>query len=224
MSRLPSQEPERGGARERLLEAACHLIRHQGFTGTSVEDLCQAAGVTKGAYFHHFKSKEALGVSAAEYWVAQTEGVFTAMWYGAPTDPLLRILAYLSFRKSVLGGQVGDWTCLLGTMAQEVYGSHPTIREACADGIFGHAATLEPDIAAAMATYGAPVGWTAASLAQHIQAVIQGSFILAKASDSPTPVVESLDHLARYIRLLFPSPAPQLPGEERRCEDTVQRA
>ncbi len=53
------------GAKSKLLEAAIVLIRTKGFAGTSVDDLCTAAGVTKGAFFHHFASKEALGVAAA---------------------------------------------------------------------------------------------------------------------------------------------------------------
>ena len=58
-------KPKPPSARERLLQAAFTLLRTRGFTATSVDDLCAAAGVTKGAFFHHFPSKEALGVAAS---------------------------------------------------------------------------------------------------------------------------------------------------------------
>ena len=44
-------------ARDKLLEAGVRLVREQGYAATSVEQLCQLAGVTKGAFFHHFASK-----------------------------------------------------------------------------------------------------------------------------------------------------------------------
>jgi TetR/AcrR family transcriptional regulator, transcriptional repressor for nem operon len=88
-------------------------------------------------------------------------------------------------------------------MTQEVYGSHPAIREACAASIFGHAATLQPDIDAAMRARRIRADWTAASLAAHTQAVLQGAFILAKATGDRAVARDSVDHLARYLRLLF---------------------
>ncbi len=43
-------------ARERLIAAARDEIRRKGYTATRVEDICRAAGVTKGSFFHHFSS------------------------------------------------------------------------------------------------------------------------------------------------------------------------
>jgi TetR/AcrR family transcriptional repressor of nem operon len=94
---------------------------------------------------------------------------------------------------------------------QEVFASAPAIRDACARSIFGHAATLEADIAAAMRARGIQGDWTAASLARHTQAVLQGAFILAKASDDRSFAIESVDHLRRYIELLFRKPTPTEP-------------
>ena len=66
-----------------------------------------------------------------------------------------------------------------------------------------------PNIAAAMAQHGLKADWTAASLALHTQAVLQGAFILAKAKGGPAIAADSIDHLQRYIRLLFGRPQPQ---------------
>ncbi|MDF1610133.1 hypothetical protein PZ897_18275 [Hoeflea sp. YIM 152468] len=69
--------------------------------------------------------------------------------------------------------------------------------------IFSHAATLEADIAAAMQARGIKADWTAESLTRHTQAAIQGGFILAKASGDPGLARETVDHLRRYIEMLF---------------------
>ncbi|WP_246156580.1 TetR/AcrR family transcriptional regulator [Aquicoccus porphyridii] len=189
-----------------MLEAAQDIIRSKGFAATTVDDLCKQAEVTKGAFFHHFDSKEALGVAAAEYWTETTSAFFAAAPYHLPDDPLDRVLAYVAFRRAIIVGQIAEFTCLVGTMAQEVYAISPDIREACGKSIFGHAATLEGDIRAAMQARRIQGDWTPESLARHTQAVIQGGFVLAKAGNDPDLARESLDHLDRYIRCLFNVP------------------
>ncbi|NUO77207.1 MAG: TetR/AcrR family transcriptional regulator [Lysobacter sp.] len=204
MARPTKQSPERGGARIRLLEAARDLIRAQGYAATTVDELCAAAGVTKGAFFHHFANKDALGVAAADYWAETTTAFFAAAPYHAPADALDRVLAYVAFRKAIIAGEIAEFTCLVGTLAQEVYASAPEIREACGRSIFGHTATLEADIEAARRDRGIVArGWSAQSLARYTQTVIQGGFVLAKAGNDPELARESLDHLDRYIRQLF---------------------
>jgi TetR/AcrR family transcriptional regulator, transcriptional repressor for nem operon len=203
MPRLTKLQPERGDAKTRLLEAARDLIRAKGFAATTVSDLCEAAAVTKGSVFHHFKSKEALGVAAANYWAETTSSFFAGAPYHEPDDPLDRVLAYVAFRKSIIAGTLAEFTCLVGTMAQEVHSDWPAIRDACGESIFGHAETLKADIVCAMKERGICGDWTAESLARHTQTVIQGAFVLAKAGNDPELVQESLDHLDRYIRLLF---------------------
>jgi TetR/AcrR family transcriptional regulator, transcriptional repressor for nem operon len=139
MARPTKHQPERGDARTRLLEAARDVIRARGFAASSIDDLCKAAGVTKGAFFHHFENKEALGVAAAQHWAETTSAFFANAPYHDLEDPLERLLGYVAFRKSIIEGDIAEFTCLVGTMTQEIYGSHPAIREACAASIFGHA-------------------------------------------------------------------------------------
>lgn len=205
MPRPTLKHPERGDARTRLLEAARDIIRARGFAATSVAELCRAAGVTSGAFFHNFASKEALGIAAAAYWTETTSAFFADAPYHDFDDPYDRFLGYIDFRRAIIQGDPAAFTCLAGTMTQEVFDAHPSIRDACAASIFGHAATLEPDIAAAMAARGIEADWTAASLAAHTQAVLQGAFILAKATGDGDVARESVDHLRRYVELLFHS-------------------
>jgi TetR/AcrR family transcriptional regulator, transcriptional repressor for nem operon len=198
-------------ARTKLLDAALSVVRRKGFSATSVDELCRAAGVTKGAFFHHFRSKDDLGAAAALHWGETTARLFAEAPYHAPADPRERLLAYVDFRKALLAGPLPEITCFAGTTVQETYASHPAIRDACAETIAAHAATLEEDLAGLIEAHGAPAGLTARSLALHTQAVIQGAFVIAKALDDPAVAADSLDHLRRYLELLFPKqkePAP----------------
>jgi TetR/AcrR family transcriptional regulator, transcriptional repressor for nem operon len=192
-----------GTARQKLLDAAQSLIRTKGYAATTVDDICDAAKVTKGAFFHHFKSKEALGIAAADYWSEMTGAFFARAPYHKHKDPLDRVLGYIDFRKAILAGTVPEFTCLVGTMVQEVYETCPAIRAACDASISGHAAKVEADIAEAIKHHGIRGRWTARSLALHTQAVLQGAFILAKAKGDAAIAGQSVDHLRRYVELLF---------------------
>jgi len=209
---LESQKHE---SKTRLLQAAMDVIRAKGYTATRIEDICAAAGLTKGSFFHHFGSKEELAIAAADYWSEVTSAFFAQSTYHESPDPLERLLAYVDLRKAMLRGELAEFTCLAGTMAQEVYATHPAIRDACGESICGHAATLIPDIQAAIEKYGVQGDWTAESLALMTQVAIQGAFVLAKATQNTVVAADSLDHLRRYLELLFtpsragsPSPSP----------------
>lgn len=201
--------PTASPSRTRLLDAALNVIRSKGYGATRVEDICEAAGVTKGSFFHHFAGKEELARAAAERWSEVTGALFAAAPYHTPADPVERLLAYVDFRKALIQGEIFEFTCLAGTMVQEIHETRPAIRDACAVAIEGHAATLVPDVAAAMAARGIAGGWTAESLALHTQAVIQGAFVLAKAQGSPQVALDCLDHLRRYLELLFRQSQPE---------------
>jgi TetR/AcrR family transcriptional repressor of nem operon len=197
--------PRMAPARRKLLDAALSVIRTKGYAATTVDELCAKAGVAKGSFFHHFKSKEAVAVAAAEYWSETTGALFAAAPYHRHADPLDRVLGYIDFRRALLTGEVPEFTCLVGTMVQEVYETSPEIRDACDASISSHAATVATDIAEAMTFHGIRADWTAQSLALHTQAVLQGAFILAKAKGGAAIAAASIDHLRRYIELLFQS-------------------
>ncbi|MGO9339959.1 MAG: TetR/AcrR family transcriptional regulator [Terracidiphilus sp.] len=202
-TRHETRHESRHESKTRLLNAALHVIRAKGYSATRIEDICEAAGLTKGSFFHHFDSKEALALAAADYWNEITGGVFASAPYRSHADPLDRLLAYVDFRKYILLGDLPDYTCLVGTMVQEVYDTHPALREACNRSISGHAETLIPDIEEAMRQRGMHPKWTAESLALYTQATIQGAFILAKARRGPEIAAQCIDHLHRYLELLF---------------------
>ncbi|MDQ2859317.1 MAG: TetR/AcrR family transcriptional regulator [Pseudomonadota bacterium] len=206
MSSTPATKPPVERTPVRLLNAAVRVVREKGYCAASIDDLCADAGVTKGAFFHHFATKEDLAVAAARYWSETTDSLFADAPYHRLDDPLERVLGYLDFRRTLISGEAQDFTCLVGTMAQETYLTHPAIRQACHESIAGHAARLEDDFAAAMTARGMRPPPTAQSLALHTQAVLQGAFILAKAADDRSPAIESIDHLSRYVRVVFDHP------------------
>ncbi len=190
--------------KSKLLTAARDMIRAKGYSATTVDDICAAAGVTKGGFFHHFAGKEQLGIAAAERFDEMAAATFAAAPYRAFPDPRDRVLGYVDFRAAMLAGDIPQYTCLLGTMVQEVYDTHPEIAAACDRGMSNHVRELARDIASAKEKYAPGAAWTPESLGYHMQSVLQGAFIFTKAKHNPAVARESLAHLRRYIESLFP--------------------
>jgi len=98
-------------SKTKLLRAAIRVIRVKGYTATRVEDVCEAAGLTKGSFFHHFDSKDELALAAADYWIEGTEARFGSATYHELADLLERLLAYVDLSKALLTGGLPDFTC-----------------------------------------------------------------------------------------------------------------
>jgi TetR/AcrR family transcriptional repressor of nem operon len=212
-------------SRERLLDAAITLIRTKGYTAMRVEDVCEATGLTKGSFFHHFASKEDLALAAAERFAARADGLFEGAPYHAHADPLQRLLGYVDFRQAAMRGELASFTCLFGMLAQETYRTHPQLSEAAGRYIEEHAATLEDDIAAAKRARAPSAPWNPHGLALFTQAVIQGAFVLAKSQHDPAVAADCLDHLRRYLQMTFEDHAAQAasPAPRRRVPRRATR-
>ena len=88
-------------------------------------------------------------------------------------------------------------------MVQEVYETNPAIREACEAASSAMRRRLKRTSPQPSNFTATPAGVTARSLALHTQAVLQGAFILAKAKGDAAVAAELIDHLRRYLVLLF---------------------
>ncbi len=81
--------PQRRGeeTRARILEAATECFAQHGYGGTGVAEICRRAGVTKGAFYHHFPSKQALFLELLDCWLAGLDTQLEAARAGAETVP-----------------------------------------------------------------------------------------------------------------------------------------
>jgi TetR/AcrR family transcriptional repressor of nem operon len=203
-------------SKTRLLDAALQVIRTKGYAATTVDDVCAAAGLTKGSFFHHFAGKEELALAAAAHFAATANAAFAAAPYRTLPDARERLFGYVDFRTALLQRSLPEFTCLLGTMVQETYATHPALRAACETHISAHADRVARDVAEARARCAPDAPWSAESLAFFTQAVLQGAFILAKAKGGPAVAADCLQHLRRYLEFLFPDPEqPTEPADAR---------
>src|SRR5512132_2182382 len=101
---------------ERIVSAAARAIRRSGYDGTGVADIMKEAGLTHGAFYAHFPSREALLAEAAGRACAESAATVAAAVAGAPPDKALASMlrAYLS-REHVEHADIGCPLAALGS-------------------------------------------------------------------------------------------------------------
>lgn len=87
--------------RNRILAAAESCFAHSGYDGTSVAQICQEAGVSKGALYHHFDSKQAIFLELLNRWLEAMDFQLADLG-GDPPDVTERLLSMSAIIGTVL--------------------------------------------------------------------------------------------------------------------------
>ena len=90
--------------KRKLVDAGASLMRARGFNATTLDDICAAAGVTKGGFFHYFKSKHAIAKAALARFGDEREKDFRNAPFRQVADPLERVFGRLEFVTESAGG------------------------------------------------------------------------------------------------------------------------
>lgn len=193
--------------REKLTAAAEELILKKGYAGTSLDEVLAETGLTKGAFFHHFKSKADLARAVVERY-AEADGALFAEWSARADrlseDPLERVLIFLKLFEEHLDGLGRPFPgCVFAayTYSREAFAPeiHAYIRERFADWMRLYEEKLEALVSARPPA----VPITARSLAEMIVTIIEGGFVLALALDDATWLQRQSAGYRRYLELLF---------------------
>jgi TetR/AcrR family transcriptional repressor of nem operon len=199
-----NQCPALPETKRKLLDAGVSLMRERGFNATTVDDICTQAGVTKGGFFHYFKSKDDLAAAAVVRFyemraLQSAEAPFRSM-----SDPLERVFGRLDFaRQSYVGPKGVTKGCLIGMFAQELSFTNAQLRTICQDRFDQTARDFEADLAQAKALYAPRAAFDPKSLATLYVSIVQGSLMLAKASESNRVLNENIEQFRSYLQILF---------------------
>lgn len=192
--------------REKLVTAAVGLILENGYHATGIDAICAKAGVTKGAFFHHFKDKEALGLAVIEWWSAMGMREYSKAWADSTADPLDQLHAMLDIMDGFASRPDEPCVCAIGMMAQELAATHPEIRRSCAAelGVWtDHVARL---LQRARTRHRAARDFVPEQVAWFLNSLWQGSMLVAKTRENPAILRQNLKIARCYLDSLFSSP------------------
>lgn len=200
-------QPTKVPTRTRLMDAAQDLILDYGYSGTSLDRVIEKAGVTKGTFFYHFRSKAELAHALVRRFADQDGELLEECLAKAEAthdDPLDQVLYFIGLFEEMMGeltepypgclfasyvmekglfddetlgiarSALNQWRVVFGKKLKEVTEHHPPRSRV----------DLE-------------------SLADGLNVVFEGAFILSNTYQQPEIVAEQLAHYRRYIELLF---------------------
>ncbi len=173
----------------------------KGFPATTVEEICELAGVTKGSFYHHFQGKDDLGVAALEAYFADVVAAFGDGEWSHVEDPVARLQAFMAHAAAICTGPVMISGCLIGSFSLDMAESSPDLRARLST-MF---AALR-DVVAGLVTDAAESRGRvldAGLFGDQFLAVLEGSIVLAKAHADPGVPRRGLQLLAQHLDLLL---------------------
>lgn len=193
--------------RENILAAAERLILERGYAGTAIDDVLRATNLTKGAFFHHFKSKADLARAVAERYFDNDMTLFQEFSERAgrlSDDPLERVIIFLRLFNEYLDGLGRPFPgCIFASYTYESHQFGPDIKDYISKSLDIWSGLFEEKLEALIRQRTPKENVTARQLAEMITTTIEGGFIMAKAKNDPTWTQRQSNEFQRYLRLLF---------------------
>lgn len=193
--------------RERIMDTAESLILRFGYTGTTVDKLIAEAGITKGAFFYHFKAKDDLGRALIERFKERDAETFSKTRSRAEKlsdDPLQQVLIFIGLFKEMFEGLEQPYPgCLFASYVYELQQFDDETKQVISDAFRSWRVLLMEKFEAAIAVHPPKLPVDTSSLADMFTVMLEGAFITGKALDEAELVSQQLQHFRNYVMLLF---------------------
>ena len=193
--------------RDRIMDTAEALILERGYAGVSVDSIIQQLGITKGAFFHYFKNKQALADALLQRFGDQDIAIlveFRARAEKLHRDPLQQLLIYIGLFEEMFDSLSEPFPgCLFASYTYELQQFDEGTQRYIKDSVLRWRAELQGWLETIMARYPPRLPVDSASLADAFNTSLEGAFIMSKAVGEPEIIVQQLRHYKNYIELLF---------------------
>ena len=193
--------------RERILDIAYESIVQKGFAATSVEELVEAAGITKSGFFYHFRDKSDMARQLFERFLAEDEAIVGTLATRArelSDDPLQSFLIFLNLYAQMMDDMDGLHPgCMVASVAYQermfdsdlkqmnvdyILRMRQRFRDWLEEIIVGNPPATEGDIDA---------------LADGLTTVIEGAIILSRSLRDPSLMGKQTRLFRNHVKLLF---------------------
>jgi TetR/AcrR family transcriptional repressor of nem operon len=196
--------------RERLLDAAEHLVMEHGFSSTTVDAILAETGASKGSFFHHFPSKAELGRALVERYAVADAALLEQLMEAAEAvseDPARQLVAFVAgFEEATVDMVAVQPGCLFVSFIYDAGVAGPETDELMAESILLWRRTIQEKLETAAASRPSMPAVDLPSLADQAFTIFEGGYLLARATGDKGALRRQLAHLRHYLALLFDVP------------------
>lgn len=193
--------------RERILDAAQNLILDRGYVGMTVDHVLDEVDITKGAFFHHFKTKDDLAKALLRRFAEHDAKIYSETRERAEKlsdDPLEQLIIFIRLFEEMFDGLTEPYPgCLLASYLYELQQFDEETRALIHNSFVKWRELLKEKFEAIARKYPPCKPVDTASLADAFTVVLEGAFITSKALDEPKVIGDQLRHFRNYVELLF---------------------
>ena len=193
--------------RERILDFAYESIVQKGFAATSIEELVEAAGITKSGYFYHFRDKNDMARQLLERFLAEDEAIIDTLERRAhelSDDPLQSFLIFLNLYSQMMDDmETLHPGCLVASVTYQDRLFDADVRQMNADYLLRMRRRFAGSLATIAAEHPPRAEVDLDALADHLTAIVEGAIILSKALDDPGLMGRQTRLYRTHIKLIF---------------------
>ena len=190
----------------KILDAAEILVLDHGYGATSIDQILEKTGITKGAFFYHFKSKAELAEALVARYVKRDDELLLSLTEKADKlsrDPLQQILIFLGLLIEVFDGLDESPGCLVASFVYQFEEFNVDTKGKVINGFDEWHRVLDEKFRIALEKYPVKLDVNPSTLVDMLLAVFEGGLIVAKMVSDPKIMVKQLTQYKNYVELLF---------------------
>ena len=193
--------------RERIMDVAYESIVQKGFAATSIDELVEAAGITKSGFFYHFKDKNDLARQLFERFLNEDEQIIATIEERArelSDDPLQGLLIFLNIYAQMMDDMEALHPgCMVASVTYQDRMFDAEVRQMNVDYLTRMRARFTRWLDEIAATNPPKLEVDTADLADNLTGIVEGAIILSKALNDEGLMGRQTRLYRNHIKLLF---------------------
>jgi len=190
-----------GRTRQFIIERTAGLFNEKGFAGTSINDLTNATGLTKGSIYGNFENKDEVALAAFDYNHNRVNEYVKAKLI-VTDNAIERLMVYPEIYRNYLKVPFLQAGCPILNTAVEADDTHPLLKQKAADALAFWKRSIENQVKRGIARKEIKADTNPGEVAVMMRAIIEGAFMQAKLSGKNGDLKIAMDYLERMISSL----------------------
>jgi TetR/AcrR family transcriptional regulator, transcriptional repressor for nem operon len=193
--------------RERIMDVAYQAIIEKGFAATSIEELVEAAGITKSGFFYHFRDKNDMARQLFERFLVEDEAIFDTLETRArelSDDPLQSLLILLNLYAQMMDDRDALHPgCMVATVTYQERIFDPALKQMNVEYLLRMRERFARWFAEILEQSSPTIAIDMDALADHLTVVVEGAIVQSKALNDLSVIGAQVRLFRSYVKLIF---------------------